>query len=46
MYGIADVYLTRLQVCTESAGPPGDKVSSIYSQPSTALFLLLVASKV
>ena len=45
-YGIADIDLTRVQVCTESTGPPGDKVSSIYSQSSTASFPSLVASKV
>ena len=42
LYGIADIDLTRLHVCIESTGPPGDNVSSIYSQPSTAV----VASKV
>ena len=31
---------------TESTGPPGDKVSSIYLQSSTASFPSLVASKV
>ena len=46
LYGIADVDLTRHQACTESTGPPGDKVSSIYSQYSTASFSSLVASKV
>ena len=46
LYGVADIDLTRLQVCTESTGPPGDKVSSIYSQSSTASFPSLVASKV
>ena len=46
LYGIADIDLTRLHACTESTGPPGDKVSSIYLQPSTALFPSLVASKV
>ena len=46
MYGIADIDLTRLHVCTESTGPPGDKVSSIYSQSFTASFPPLVASKV
>ena len=46
LYGIADIDLTRLQACTESTGPPGDKVSSIYSQYPTAWFSSLVASKV
>ena len=46
LYGIADIDLTRLHACTESTGPPGDKVSSIYLQYSTALFSSLVASKV
>ena len=46
LYGIADIDLTRLQACTESTGPRGDKVSSIYSQSLTALILSLVASKV
>ena len=32
--------------CTLSTGPPGDKVSSIYSQYSTASFSSLLASKV
>ena len=32
--------------CTESTGPPGDKVSSIYLQSFTASFLSLVTSKV
>ena len=45
-YGIADIDLTRLHACTESTGPPGDKVSSIYSQSSTTSFPSLVASKV
>ena len=38
LYGITDIDLTRLQACTESTGPPGDKVSSIYSQSCTASF--------
>ena len=46
LYGIAGIDLTRLQACTESTGSPGDKVSSIYSQYSTASFSSLVASKV
>ena len=46
LYGIADVDLTRLHACTESTGPPGDKVSSIYLQYSTASFPSMVASKV
>ena len=46
LYGIADIDLTRLHACTESTGPPGDKVSSIYSQYSTASFSSLVAIKV
>ena len=46
LYGIAEIDLTRLQACAESTGPPGDKVSSIYSQYSTASFSSLVASKV
>ena len=46
LYGIADIDLTRLQACTESTGPPGDTVSSIYSQHSTASFSSLVTSKV
>ena len=46
LYGIADIDLTRLQAHTESTSPPGDKVSSIYSQYSTASFSSLVASKV
>ena len=29
LYGIADMDLTRLQACSESTGPLGDKVSSI-----------------
>ena len=37
-YNIADIDLTRLHACSESTGPPGDKVSSIYSQYSTASF--------
>ena len=45
LYGIADIDLTRLQ-CTESTGPPGHKISSIYSQYSTASLSPLVASKV
>ena len=28
LYGIGDIDLTRLQACTESTGPPVDKVSS------------------
>ena len=31
LYSIADIDLTRLHACSESTGPPGDKVSSIYS---------------
>ena len=46
LYGIADIDLTRLQACTKSTGPPGDKVSSIYSQYSTASFSSLISSKV
>ena len=46
LYGVADIDLTRLHACSESTGPPGDKVSSIYSQSSTASFPSLVASKV
>ena len=46
LYGIADIDLTRLQACTESTDPPGDKVSSIYLQYSTASFSSLGASKV
>ena len=46
LHGIADIDLKRLNACTESTGPPGDKVSSIYLQLSTALFPSLVASKV
>ena len=46
LYGIADIDLTRLHACSEPTGPPGDKVSSIYSQSSTASFPSLVASKV
>ena len=45
LYGIADIDLTRLHVCTESTGPPGNKVS-FYSQSSTASFPSLAASKV
>ena len=45
-YGIADIDLTRLKACTESTGPPVDKVPSISSQCSTPSFPLLVASKV
>ena len=44
LYGIA--WLHKASACTDSTGPPGDKVSSIYSQPSTASFPSLVASKV
>ena len=36
----------KSSACTESTSPPGDKVSSIYSQPRTASFPSLVASKV
>ena len=46
LYGIADIDLTRLQACTESTGPPGDKVSFIYSQSSTTSFSSVVANKV
>ena len=46
LYGIADIDLTMLHACTESTGPPGDIVSSIYSQHSTVSFPSLVASKV
>ena len=46
LYGIADIDLTRLQACTESNGSPGDTVSSIYSQYSTASFSSLFVSKV
>ena len=46
LYGIADIDLSRLQACTESTGHPGDKVSCIYSQYSTASFSSLAASKV
>ena len=46
LYGIADIDLPRLQACTESTGPPDDKVSSIYLQYFTASFPSLVASKV
>ena len=45
LYGITSIDLTRLQTCTESTGPFGDKVSSIYSQCSTASFPSWVASK-
>ena len=45
LYGIADIYLTRLQR-VQNQLPPGDKVSSIYLQYSTASFSSLVASKV
>ena len=45
LYGIASIYLTRVQ-CSESIGPLSDKVSSIYSQCSTALFRSLIAIKV
>ena len=46
LYGIADIDLTRASVCTESTGSPCDKVSSNYSQYSTASFSSMVASKV
>ena len=46
LYGMADIVLTRLHACTKSTGSPGGKVSSIYSQYSSALFSSLVASKV
>ena len=46
LYGVADTDLTRLQVCSESTGLLGDKVSSSYLQCSTASFPSLVASKV
>ena len=46
LYGIAGIDFTRLQACTESTGPPGNNVSSIYSQPFTASFPSLVGSKV
>ena len=36
----------KVSTCSESTGPPGDKVSSIYSRYSTASFSSLVASKV
>ena len=44
LYGIADMDLIRLQACTESTDPPGDKVSSIYLQSCTASFPSLVAT--
>ena len=43
LYGIADIDLTKASACTESTDPPGDKVSSIYSQYSTASFSSVVA---
>ena len=46
LYGIADIVLTRVHTCTKSTCSPGCKVSSIYSQYSSALFSSLVASKV
>ena len=46
LHGIAHIDLTRLQACTESTGLPGNKVSSIKKQYSTASFSSLVASKV
>ena len=46
LYDIADIDLTRLHTYTESTGPPGDKVSSIYSQYSSASFPSLVVCKV
>ena len=45
LYGIADIDLTRLHACIELIALPSDKVSSIYSQSSTASFPSLVASK-
>ena len=46
MYGIVDIDLTRLQRVQNQLGPPGDKVSSIYSPPSTAPLTSLATSKV
>ena len=46
LYGVTDIDLTGLHACTESTGSLGDKVSPIYSYPSTASFPSLVASKV
>ena len=37
--------LPKASACSESTDPLGDKVSSIYSQCSTASFSSLVASK-
>ena len=42
LYGIADIDVTRLQACTESTGPPGDKVSSIYSRVFHCFILFIV----
>ena len=46
LYGIADIDLTRLQRVQNRLAHLVTKVSSIYSQFSTALFPSLVASKV